>query len=1044
MIFKRLFTKVRGRVANSPAPAAAPPPVIVTVTAADLTALHHAAVATADLTARARYLDLICAVPASAHDGAPEPLTLPTALAALANVTDADLLGQIATRAVAADIRRVAIANLPTDAAALVQCAVEDASAPNRLLAVERLDQRAGLEQVVKRIGKRDSRVYRHAREKLRQLAQREARPAQVRQLAAALCAEVERLGRHQMWSQDRARLTHLTQQWQEIAAEVTAAEQAQFDQLRRTFLTAFDAAQVATSAAAAVPLPVEPVPIDAPAVDQITPAAVPAETLPVVELPAAAAELPISPAPLTAELSAEPALSAENSVAEQPFTLLITADELPAHLRPRQALLAQLDALGDLNDAAELTAQLTAIGEQWQQLELAQNDVGDALADQHLLALRQAFQTSFAQMTARQRALATCQQRDAQLAQLCDEVKHLLVHGDIVDLPVAQQLRQRFERLCVTNERNLLTRDCAILLTRLEQRLTRQRNQVTRRLSATVTQLAALERHLTAGELRKAEPLYQKIAATVDHAHAAGLPRTEIVALERQLKRLALQLRELQHWRRWSVEQHREALCHDAEALLAAVDEDLAVQAQRLQTLQRAWQQLDHSGTSPHDAFRPRFRAALDQVMARCQPYFAQRASVQAAQLQARLALCEELETFLDKVDWERVDWKKLVSAKREMRQAWSALGAVDERHGRALDTRFRRSIERVDRALYEERQRNLALKRELIRQMEALADEPHLEYALSQAKTLQQQWHTSVAGRRRDENALWTAFRTASERLFNRRANEREARHLAHQDHISRREALCRAVEELAGQSLPASELLNRWEHLEQQWSHTPPASSRDLDQRWRAARAAVLARHQKLCASADWQALQHLAAYAALCDYCGAVLTGDAAQLALITLPESCSSPPPLDDSAAGDAALADWFQQEWAALPACANATAQATFAERRAWLLAAAGDDTVARSQLHQWRYVQGQQRATLCLQLEIVAHLESPPELLSARLELQVARLKEKMTEGAALADKMALLQAWYLCAPAEGTLAVLARFERVLATARVVEVETA
>jgi hypothetical protein len=75
----------------------------------------------------------------------------------------------------------------------------------------------------------------------------------------------------------------------------------------------------------------------------------------------------------------------------------------------------------------------------------------------------------------------------------------------------------------------------------------------------------------------------------------------------------------------------------------------------------------------------------------------------------------------------------------------------------------------------------------------------------------------------------------------------------------------------------------------------------------------------------------------------------------------------------------------------------------------------------------------GQRRRELCLQLEVLAQVESPPALAKERMELQVARLSGHMggSERAPLADAQHLLRDWYLCGPATPDPDLMARFER-------------
>lgn len=77
-----------------------------------------------------------------------------------------------------------------------------------------------------------------------------------------------------------------------------------------------------------------------------------------------------------------------------------------------------------------------------------------------------------------------------------------------------------------------------------------------------------------------------------------------------------------------------------------------------------------------------------------------------------------------------------------------------------------------------------------------------------------------------------------------------------------------------------------------------------------------------------------------------------------------------------------------------------------------------------------------EQRRRLCLELEIAAGVESPPELNQERLRLQVQRLAERMAEGELdrLKGVPELLAQWYRSGPAPSDPSLEGRVRSVLA----------
>lgn len=897
--------------------------------------------------AEARYRRLLCG------DGDAAP-PLPERLAALADTGDPRILGHVARHGQDPQLRAAAIGSLE-DPALLVECATADELAANRLAAAERVWDKGALETIAKAMGKRDKRVYRLARERLKALAEREDRPRRARELGAALCERLQRLGRFGNWEQDRAVLAHLEAQWSEIALDADAELHERFASARQRFLDE-DAAQQRARADA------------------------------------------------QAERGARAAGGAE-----------------------REALIARLRGLLEPQpeqDVARIDSTLSEVEQAWAQAQPA--EPADAAA------LDQAYGEARERARALRQRLRRRAQQEATAKKLLAEAEALAAHGGPPDHRALERLQQRRTQLDDqptssdggAGETPLAALDAR--LAELGRRLERHRRQLARKVAALPARLAEMEACLAAGELRKADPLYQSITATLEHARSAGIDRAQRAPIEDRLKEIAPQLRELRQWRRWSTDEHRAALCAEIEALAADEDHPHEPSINRLHELKAHWQALDRQGAPADDTLWQRFRAAAERVRERCRPYLDAQAALRAENRKQREALAERLEEFMAKVDWERVDWKKLQRAEREMREAWGRLAAAPEAgdgqnaRDRALEGRFRRALRGLDKALAEERERNQAEKRALVERMRALTEEPDLRRAIEQAKALQQQWHTTVPARQRDENALWQAFRSACDAVFARRDAEHEARDAALRTNQSTRAGICQEVAALAEPSASDAQdpdaLERRLSELKTRWHDTealplPRQAQGALSQQWREALSAARQRIAALREARRWDGLERLARRAEFCDRSARRI---------------------VDGGGASDPeALMRQLDQERAALPAGDEAALEDCLRALRQ----AAGDAS-ARTGLRERLAENLARREMLCLHLEILAQIESPAELQSRRMELQVERLRDRMGEGDSDpgADAGALLQEWYLASPAAASPELDARLTRVKA----------
>jgi len=888
---------------------------------ADLTILGQVAADDADATVRdlaaARFRRLLCG-----QDAQSPPLS--ERLPIIANCSDPGLLATVARVADEPELRRAAIDRL-SDQSVLADCAYEDPLAANRVAAAERIIDKTLLEQLAKRIGKRDKNVYRCARQRLKTINEQEERPRWVRAQSASICERLERLGRFENWVQDRAVLSHLEQQWAEIEAEVEADARARYTKLRDAFMGGYDA------------------------------------------------------------------------YARENAALVAEHEAREAALATKEGLIERLGEIARLNELDEVTAGLA-------RAEVVWAEAGDAGALQQA-QLERDYRQVLTRAREHQARLQAEAGRAKAAAQLRADAEAALQRTE-PDRKTLKRLEVRLERLGDGHA------GCTEQVERLRHRVEKHRVQVARKLAGLPDRLRELDAHFERGELRKAEPIYQSIVATLDHARAAELPAKDIRPIEDHLKAIAPQLTELKRWRRWSADQHRDELCAVAEALIED-DRPLDALTNRLHELQAAWRRLDRGGPPAKDALWRRFQAATAQVRERCKPYLEQQAAVRDANRRAREAICQRLEDFLDQVDWERIDWKLAARAERETRQSWAAIGPLEGQEHRPLEGRFRKALRRLDKVLADERERNQAYKKGLIEQMKALADEPDLERAIESAKALQRQWHTTVPARQRDENALWKAFRAAADAVFARRAAQHQARHAEMADNQATREAICAELAELAATATNPETLSQTLHQLETRWRNTEALPvHRDavagLNRRWREAHAAALKRFDELNEAQRWEAIARIEARADLCDRVARSLV------------------------AGTDAPDAERLRQDWAHLPRPDDAA----IAERLDGIFAALldTDGDMTREQLRKRMADNLARREGLCLHLEIVAGVDSPPELQSRRLELQVERLNEHMGEGEddPLGDSARLLLDYYLATPAIGSEALAVRFARV------------
>ncbi len=909
---------------------------------ASLPLLRKAMVSDGDLSVReialARYRNLLCGAD---EDG----VSLEERLNEIATAEDPRVLEHVAADGREPETRRAAIERVDS-AAVLVGCVLHDASAINRGAALARIQDRASLEQIARRIGKKDKAVYREARERLRRLSELDELPRRLRAQCADLCERAERLGHLEHWGQDRALLEHLDRQWAEIEPQVEPQWRTRYAAARERFLSAYDAYRQANAAEAA-------------------------------------------------------------------------ADEARAALRAaRESLLAQAREAASLEGEQELAAERERLADAWGA------HPRDLLPESEQRALDKRFAGALEALDAVLHRLTEQRKRGLRLKKILSKMDKLLVESHPLDASRVSDLIAQGRVLVASladsqaGSGSGAGTDAAFsaLAERLESRLKTQRKHAKQRLEQIPERLDELESALEAGELKRADPLHQSIQAGLELIQASALADGAADPIARRLRGLAPRLKELQHWRRWGADQHRQALCEAMETLREE-DLPLAAVAERLHVLQVDWKELDQSGSPANQALWGRFHAASEAVYARCRPVLEAEAAEREGNRAARETICQQLESFLERVDWERVDWKRVMHAARETRQAWSGIGPCEARHRRALERRFHAALQRLDQRLEAERGSNQAFKQGLIERVRALAGQSDLEAAIDEIKTLQRQWHTTVPARQRDENRLWGDFRSACDAVFERRAAAHQAQRTELDENLKAREALCDEADALAASDNDARGLVAVQRELEQRWRDlesrpVPHQSAGPLSRRWKEARERLAARSRERQAAERRGALDLLARQAGLCEELERQV---------------------LTDAGVDLMAVATQAQVAWSGLPELSDSGLQEAMSARLQAAVEAAGDGQ-RREALRKRLAANGERRRRLGLEIEIAAGVPSPSELARERLELQVSRLAERMAEGEqdSLRSVNDLLALWFRCGPAPEDPELAARVERV------------
>lgn len=307
-------------------------------------------------------------------------------------------------------------------------------------------------------------------------------------------------------------------------------------------------------------------------------------------------------------------------------------------------------------------------------------------------------------------------------------------------------------------------------------------------------------------------------------------------------------ELREADDWRRFSNVTVQEQLCARMEALETAENPEAIVREVR--ALQEQWRAAAEVPRAQADALWRRFKTAHDKVWARCEAHFAAENQARGENLTRKIALCEQAEALADSSNWIQT-----ADAIKALQAEWKQIGPVSRGKEKAIWDRFRTACDKFFTRRHDDLASrkaawsdNLAKKDALCVRAEALATSTDWDQAAQELKQLQAEWKTIGPVKKTKSEAIWQRFRGASDAFFARYS----ARHdTARLERIAAREAVCAEVEALAVPEEAAANLPETLRGLRNKWQQliaargVDPENARQLDQRWSAATAALIAR-------------------------------------------------------------------------------------------------------------------------------------------------------------------------------------------------------
>jgi hypothetical protein len=265
--------------------------------------------------------------------------------------------------------------------------------------------------------------------------------------------------------------------------------------------------------------------------------------------------------------------------------------------------------------------------------------------------------------------------------------------------------------------------------------------------------------------------------------------------------------------------------LCEKAEQLLL---EPNPVNAFRfLQDFHNQWREIGPVPAESKNEIWERFKEATSQINKRHHEYFEKQKDDQKKNLDAKIALCEEVDTINLMEIKNFKDFDEKADKVVELQKMWRTIGFAPKKQNNKVYQRFREACDSFfekKRSFYSDNKEiqlvNLQRKTDLCVQAEALQESTDWKATSDALIRLQKEWKEVGPVPRKQSERCWKRFRKACDHFFNRKTEFFAALDTSYEDNLKAKLAIIDELEKFEpGNDVQAA--FERLKDLQRKWT-------------------------------------------------------------------------------------------------------------------------------------------------------------------------------------------------------------------------------
>lgn len=270
--------------------------------------------------------------------------------------------------------------------------------------------------------------------------------------------------------------------------------------------------------------------------------------------------------------------------------------------------------------------------------------------------------------------------------------------------------------------------------------------------------------------------------------------------------------------------------LCETAEKLVEEPDPVSAFQ--QLQILHQEYKETGPVAKELRDEIWNRFKNASTLINKRHQQHFEELKAKEEENLARKTELCEKIETVNVNELKTFADWDEKTKEIIALQTQWKTIGFAPQKMNTKIFERFRSACDRFFeqkatffKKLKEELNGNLARKKELCEQAEALKESTDWKSASDTLIKLQKEWKTIGSVPKKYSDSLWKRFISACDYFFEQKNKATESTRNEESENLTRKQGVIEQLKALAENT--AEDAAEQIRELTRQWNeigHVP----------------------------------------------------------------------------------------------------------------------------------------------------------------------------------------------------------------------------